>query len=152
MIKVAFVKNTGEITQWCSPGDDNQWLDRSMVGDLFVIHMDNSIDMFEFQKVNVWDFSLAEWKQRLPQPNLFYLWQNGQWVLDETNLQRELRLARNSILFSTDWTQANDVPLTTEQKEQWAAYRQELRNLPQNNQTVTSLDQVVWPQPPVGSA
>lgn len=42
-----------------------------------------------------------------------------------------LRHVRDLLMGCTDWTQAVDSPLSEEQREAWAAYRQALRNLPQ---------------------
>lgn len=36
---------------------------------------------------------------------------------------------RNLLLVVSDWTQLADVPLTPEQKAEWAAYRQQLRDI-----------------------
>lgn len=36
---------------------------------------------------------------------------------------------RNNILYSCDWTQLPDVPLTPEQVAQWRVYRQEVRDV-----------------------
>lgn len=43
-----------------------------------------------------------------------------------------LRCIRDILMNLTDWTQANDCPLSNDQKTIWAAYRQSLRDLPQN--------------------
>ena len=40
------------------------------------------------------------------------------------------RETRNELLAASDWTQANDSPLTDEAKTSWATYRQALRDLP----------------------
>jgi len=55
---------------------------------------------------------------------------------------KNLRETRNSILFGTDWTQAPDAPVD---RAAWAAYRQELRDLPENT---TDPRNVVWPTLP----
>lgn len=39
------------------------------------------------------------------------------------------RALRTRLLTQSDWTQLPDNPLTPEMKSQWAAYRQELRNI-----------------------
>ena len=39
-------------------------------------------------------------------------------------------MQRNSELVSTDWTLLSDTPFTAEQKEEIVAYRQSLRELP----------------------
>lgn len=44
----------------------------------------------------------------------------------------ELRKIRNGLLKECDWTQFADSPLTQEQKQAWATYRQQLRDLPAN--------------------
>lgn len=43
-----------------------------------------------------------------------------------------LRDTRDILLQSSDWTQVSDVPLTDEQKQAWANYRNALRQLPSN--------------------
>jgi hypothetical protein len=55
------------------------------------------------------------------------------------------RALRNSKLVVCDWTQARDSPLTIEKQDEWAAYRQALRDLPS---TVTDPTNVTWPAPP----
>lgn len=45
----------------------------------------------------------------------------------------ELRKLRNAYLRKCDWTQFADSPLTEEQKQAWAVYRQALRDLPANS-------------------
>ena len=58
---------------------------------------------------------------------------------------RVLRDQRNSLLTKCDWTQANDVQLTDDQKAAWRQYRQALRDI---TTTTTDPDSVVWPTPP----
>ena len=53
-----------------------------------------------------------------------------------------LRSDRNRLLSGSDWTQVADAPVD---KAAWAAYRQELRDLPAN--TTDPLNPV-WPVPP----
>ena len=52
---------------------------------------------------------------------------------------KTLRRERNKRLIETDWTQTNDIRL--ENEEEWAAYRQALRDLP-------SFETPIWPDPP----
>ena len=51
----------------------------------------------------------------------------------ERNPEFELRRLRNAFLRECDWTQFADSPLTAEQKQAWATYRQALRDLPANS-------------------
>lgn len=41
-----------------------------------------------------------------------------------------IRMIRNAKLSDSDWTQIADAPLTPEKKQQWAEYRQYLRDYP----------------------
>ena len=45
----------------------------------------------------------------------------------------EKREERNALLAASDWTQANDSPLSAEKKVEWASYRTALRNLPSSS-------------------
>ncbi|MDW6004717.1 tail fiber assembly protein [Vibrio mangrovi] len=57
----------------------------------------------------------------------------------------EVRLHRDQLISNTDWTQIPDAPLSESQQTAFAAYRQALRDIPQN---YTDPDTVVWPQKP----
>lgn len=56
-----------------------------------------------------------------------------------------IRRERNRKLSETDWTQFPNSPLSQEQRDEWAVYRQSLRDLPS---TVTDPTNVAWPTPP----
>ncbi len=56
-----------------------------------------------------------------------------------------LRSMRDSKLLQCDWTQLVDSPLNSQDKSAWAAYRQELRDLPENTEDPAS---PVWPAVP----
>lgn len=58
---------------------------------------------------------------------------------------RIIREKRNELLFASDWTQTLDAPLTAEKKAEWAAYRQQLRDLMAN---IEDPDLVVFPSQP----
>lgn len=68
-------------------------------------------------------------------------------VLTDTAMM-QLRIQRATLLNGTDWTQVSDSPLTAEQRSEWQMYRQRLRDLPSDYSHVTSLEDVVWPDPP----
>jgi hypothetical protein len=57
-----------------------------------------------------------------------------------------LRSQRNKLLTSSDWTQTLDSPLTDAKRQEWATYRQALRDLPSQ----PSLDPAnpSWPTEP----
>lgn len=55
---------------------------------------------------------------------------------------QRVRNIRNNLLNKSDYTQVPDFP---GDREAWASYRQELRDIPQ---TFDKPEQVVWPWPP----
>ena len=80
-------------------------------------------------------------------------WEGGAWVIvshepepePETPVKDpadEIREERNYRLSGTDWTQLNDSPVD---KAVWAAYRQELRDVPQQAGFPSN---VIWPERP----
>jgi len=64
--------------------------------------------------------------------------------LDQKNKNKEndIRNIRNTLLIESDWSQLNDSPVN---KEQWAIYRQELRDITlQSNWPIN----INWPEKP----
>jgi len=56
-----------------------------------------------------------------------------------------VRSQRDSLLRSTDWTQVGDAALGDHTAEEWATYRQALRDLPS---VYSRVSEVVWPNDP----
>jgi hypothetical protein len=56
-----------------------------------------------------------------------------------------VRGQRDGMLRNTDWTQIADASLGDHTAEEWATYRQELRDLPAG---FSKVSEVVWPTPP----
>ena len=54
----------------------------------------------------------------------------------------EIRSKRNGFLTQSDWTQLED---SKENKDAWATYRQELRDIPK---TFSTPESVIWPSKP----
>ena len=69
-----------------------------------------------------------------------------QATLDATTAEGH-RTTRNKLLADTDWTQMNDSPLSNENKTAWATYRNELRNLPDDD-AWPNLSDEDWPVQP----
>jgi hypothetical protein len=63
-------------------------------------------------------------------------------------IDRHIRTRRSYLLVQCDWTQAPDSPLSDAKKAEWAAYRQELRDLPSAYPNVQQESDVQWPTPP----
>jgi len=77
-----------------------------------------------------------------------YVITDGSAVKRTDNVLDIVRDLRKSLLLECDWTQASDTPLTDSKKAEWATYRQTLRDLPANNTSATSIDDVTFPTPP----
>ena len=60
-----------------------------------------------------------------------------------------VRMERNSKLSQSDWTQLTDATLGAHTVAEWAAYRQELRDLPSKHSKVS---EVVFPDDPPTAA
>ena len=60
-------------------------------------------------------------------------------------LKSEIRVKRNNLLKSSDFTQIADVPFY---KSQWCTYRQALRDISSQDGFASGL--VTWPEPPLG--
>ena len=65
--------------------------------------------------------------------------------LTEEQQKMQVRAQRNSLLTLCDWTQLPDAPLTAEQKQEWAEYRQALRDVPEQTGFP---ENVIWPSTP----
>jgi len=57
----------------------------------------------------------------------------------------EIRLIRNNVIATTDWTQLGDAALTAEEVTAWQTYRTELRDMIDEDSNPFS---VVWPTKP----
>lgn len=94
---------------------------------------------------NYYKDSSGNFVERPARPAEFYNWTAGGWELDLAAALEDLRKTRDYLLSNTDWTQVADAPVNA---AEWAAYRQELRDLPAQYQTETDFANVVWPTPP----
>lgn len=63
----------------------------------------------------------------------------------EEQQEMQVRAQRNSLLTLCDWTQLPDAPLTDGEKQEWAEYRQALRDVPEQTGFP---DAVIWPSIP----
>ena len=73
---------------------------------------------------------------------------NGEAVQRTDNVLEILRNKRNELLKESDWTQVNDCPLSDSKKQEWATYRQELRDLPSSQQAIDNIADVIFPTIP----
>lgn len=92
------------------------------------------------------EYSGLEWKDSTPKPTQVEL--DGLWPLVRNRQEwQSVRAQRDRLLSESDWTRMDDAPLTVEQRDTWADYRQALRDVPQE---FASPDDVVWPEQPGG--
>lgn len=59
--------------------------------------------------------------------------------------EQEIRAERQALLTGSDWTQTTDAPLTQNERARWREYRQNLRDVPEQDGFPES---VVWPDVP----
>ena len=83
-----------------------------------------------------------------PSPGEFYIFDytTKQYVPNIAFAEQSVNSERVQLLYATDWTQLPNSPLTSEQQQQYAVYRQQLRDIP--NQSGYPLN-VIWPTKPI---
>ena len=138
---IRYIKNTGVITQTgMYPEKSIHLLGDDTHGVIIGLAQDD--------KHYVKDGKILEYPER---PSLDFEWNGTHWVQVKSDAEiiaekaERLRNTRNTLLAKSDWTQMPDSPLSQEQRQAWADYRQALRDLPQSN---LDLDAVKWPQQP----
>lgn len=71
---------------------------------------------------------------------------NGEYTIEDTPMTaEEARAQRDKLLADTDWTQVLDAPIGTETREAYRAYRQALRDIPEQEGFPET---IVWPELP----
>ena len=89
------------------------------------------------------DYSTLVWDESNAQPKPTKAKLEKAWPEVETDLKwAAVRAERDRLLAASDWTQVADAPVD---QAAWAAYRQQLRDIPQ---TFDNPDDVVWPEEP----
>lgn len=68
-----------------------------------------------------------------------------QWVQNSDLAENYVKTNRNRLLYQSDWTQLPNSPLTTQKQQEWADYRQQLRDI--TSQSGYPFN-VVWPTQP----
>lgn len=103
--------------------------------------------------MNYWTGSA--WSTKPARPNAWSVWESGAWTDNDdvkANIQAatlaNLKIQRTSLLYSSDWTQLVDAPISDSKKAEWVTYRQALRDVPENNTAMTELTDIVWPTAP----
>ena len=90
----------------------------------------------------------GEWVSRGPQPTPYHSWSGGRWEFVQGAFVSAVRNIRDQMLAQCDWTQVSDSPLSTDMKNAWAGYRQELRDITNTLDGIQNLEDVNWPTSP----
>jgi hypothetical protein len=81
-----------------------------------------------------------------PSINHVFNYETKTWVLGDVDyVAEEIKVKRNKLLQESDWTQIPNNPLTIEKQQEWAVYRQLLRDITKQPGYPAN---VVWPQQP----
>lgn len=82
-----------------------------------------------------------------PKPDgaAYFDYDKKQWVLDYPTQEAIVKKQRDELLYKSDWTQISNNPLTPAKQEEWAIYRQQLRDITQQPGYPFN---VVWPTKP----
>lgn len=85
-------------------------------------------------------------ERRPDSPGEGFIWseRESRWIGGEERAAA-VRAGRDTLLSRSDWTQIADTPLSEEERAAWAAYRTELRDIPDQ---VGFPDDVSWPATP----
>ena len=90
------------------------------------------------------DYATLDWQSDDPKPTKKTL--DDAWPQVESDRKwGQVRAERDRLLAASDWSQMPDNALDAPTIAAWAAYRQELRDVPQ---TQDDPDSIVWPEAP----
>lgn len=148
--KIFFIKINGEVDHVFHPASSQHGFidgDTDSNGRL-IMHMDEHVDVDDYMMNKYWDFGSSQWKDRDSCPGQHYFWNGSSWELDSDKIIEVIRAERHRLLARSDWTQVPDSPLSTDMRNAWAGYRQELRDITNNLEGVESPEDVNWPEPP----
>ena len=90
----------------------------------------------------------GSWHTRAARPSNYHIWKDEAWLLDVPSFMAELRVQRNYLLQTCDWTQGADSPLSDAKKAEWIDYRQVLRTVPRDNSGAVTFEEIAWPTQP----
>tara|TARA_B110000259_G_scaffold118574_1_gene134868 strand:- start:110 stop:547 length:438 start_codon:yes stop_codon:yes gene_type:complete len=145
MIKVALVKDNGEVSCTVSPAVDSMYLDGEIYSGFTARHIAHT--EVDAAVIATWYWKDG-WQTREANTGAFMHWVDYDWVFNYESFWGIVKQDRDMRLLQSDWTQVTDSPLTTAEKAEWATYRQALRDVPEDYSDATSLDDVVWPTKP----
>tara|TARA_R100000935_G_C2820306_1_gene159446 strand:+ start:716 stop:1162 length:447 start_codon:yes stop_codon:yes gene_type:complete len=146
MNKVAFVDVKGEVKSIMHPSHDAMFTEGETVGNETARIF--SYDIADTEVLDNWYWRDGWITSKPARPSAYHYWDNYRWNLDAVDLVAEMRNQRDLKLVRCDWTQVTDSPLSDSDKALWVTYRAALRDVPANNASIASLDDVTWPTKP----
>jgi hypothetical protein len=149
-VQYAFVNTHGEVLQVLSPGADTDYTEGEMYSGMMAVAV--SSETIGEDLMNNKYYHNNEWldKPTRPSSGHWYVFENQQWVAGGFDLLQEIRFKRNQLIGESDWTQLSDSPLSSQLKQDWATYRQSLRDITDDLTGISTPDDVVWPTKPGG--
>ncbi|WP_347851789.1 tail fiber assembly protein [Planktomarina sp.] len=141
VIRIAWVDSSGNIKQLFTPADFSPYAEGQEQEGLTLQYCGDGIT----PDSHYWDNG---WHAKPAKPGDYYDWVSGAWVLNSDVLLSIIRLNRDTKLIESDWTVMPDSPLTPAKIEEWATYRQALRDFPATNSNAVDLDSLIWPLKP----
>ncbi len=145
-VQYALISENGEVQHVVSMGADSDYVDGQLYNGLLAKAVDSDADGHELIATKY--YVDGEWHSREPRLSAWQDWINNAWAVNLDRLMQQVRHDRGQELYSSDWTQFPDSPLTATEKSEWATYRQALRDLPKTYAAATSLDDIIWPTKP----
>lgn len=91
----------------------------------------------------VWDADTSVWVEGATEEEIA-AWKT-EHMLSANIMATRARAQRDKLLADTDWTQVLDAPIDTETREAYRAYRQALRDIPEQDGFPET---IVWPELP----
>ena len=145
------VPSTGEVVSMAfakASNNPSEGLDSET--NLHIIYISEELGPLDaWMETHYRDFINNTWATRSAKPNSIAYWNGSAWITDLEEFKNLVRFDRDLRLAASDWTQFIDVPISTEQKQSWATYRQSLRDLPTTiTSSITRLEDVTWPTEP----
>ncbi len=130
--------STGEIIQ-SGQCPDNDYLLQQIPENCSIIDLPSDPSNQYIQNNQVFD------KSNKPNDFSVFDYVLKQWVPNSDLAENFVKTNRNKLLYQSDWTQLPNSPLTTEKQQEWAVYRQQLRDI--TSQSGYPFN-VVWPTQP----
>lgn len=153
---IAYVEpSTGEIIYSSTPASDIP-PDGSTVNGLNIKYI-FSTDLENASESDIGNFCEKyywrneTWTNRGLRPNKYYTWNyhSESWEFRHETILAEARFIRNQKLAMSDWTQANDSPLSEEKKLEWRNYRHSLREITDIvSSDIDDPENISWPTEP----